>query len=272
MLHRPYDRKWDAPGVHAVLGEGESLQWLRLDLANLVAGAPPVTVGHPTDEMAIVVLTGVLSLSIGDQHWEAVGGRQSVFDGPGWTIYLPSGTSAVVEAKSPRVELALGRAPGGGQYHSPDVVGPGQVEVLSRGQDHWKRQVRNILTLDRGPQVNALVLGETIHAAGEWSGYPPHKHDAKRPGETVFEEVYYYRLDPEDGFAIQAHYGAPGFPDQGYLVHNRDSFAIPRGYHPVVAQGGYRLYYLWFMAGPSGRRLEPYEDPRYRWVNESPST
>jgi 5-deoxy-glucuronate isomerase len=244
------------------------LQWLRFDVATLSADQEGVSIVHATEETAIVILTGTVAVAAPDQDWAHLGERDSVFDAPATTVYLPAGVQVEIRAESERAELAICRAPVKSGSAAVAVIKPGDVEVVRRGQNLWQREVRNILTADVGPHATSLVLGETINEAGQWSGYPPHKHDADHADlENVFEEVYYYRTDPEDGFGVQLHYGADGYPDHGYIVRNRDSFAIPRGYHPVVAQGGYRLYYLWFMAGPSGRRPLPFEDPRYRWVN-----
>ena len=270
MLHRTYRPDAGTTGIQQVFAEGDPLCWLRFDVATLTDTASPLVVQDEAYETAVVILSGVVSVTVGDRTTPHVGGRGNVFEGPPATVYLPTGMSAELAAQSPRVELALCRAKAARANAEAAIIQPQDVQVLERGQKLWHRQIRNILTADVGPQAAALVLGETINDPGQWSGYPPHKHDtANPPHENIFEELYYYRTEPADGWAVQLHYGAPGFPEQGYLVRDRDSFAIPRGYHPVVAQGGYRVYYLWFMAGPSGRRPAPYEDPHSRWVNES---
>lgn len=271
MLYYPYQPEWEEPGVHRVLPADQELVWLTLDLATVTPAGGMVDLGSPTLETAAVILSGILLLATPDGDWVRVGKRFSVFSGAGATVYIPAGQNAPVKADSDRVEIALCRGPARGRRQAVTVIPPGEVEVIRRGQGLWQREVRNILTDHVGPEIGSLVVGETINDPGQWSGYPPHKHDTDRgEDENVFEEVYYYRTDPDDGFGVQIHYGGRGQKDQGYLVRDRDSFAIPSGYHPVVAQGGYRLYYLWFMAGEHGRRPRPYEDPRYRWVNRTP--
>ncbi|PSR20172.1 MAG: 5-deoxy-glucuronate isomerase [Sulfobacillus acidophilus] len=268
MLHRVYQPSDQEPGIHPVFTPSDGLKWLRLDVGTLYANSPDLTIVHAEEETAIVILTGTVAVEAATQSWRHLGERDTVFEAPATTVYLPAGVSVRVTAESERAELAICRAPAKSGLATGAVIRPHEVEVVQRGQNLWQREVRNILTADVGPNTTSLVLGETINEPGQWSGYPPHKHDTDQAGlENVFEEVYYYRTDPEDGFGVQLHYAADEYPDQGYVVRNRDSFAIPRGYHPVVAQGGYRLYYLWFMAGPSGRRPVPFEDPRYRWVN-----
>ena len=110
------------------------------------------------------------------------------------------------------------------------------------------------------------MLGETINPPGNWSSYPPHKHDRHAPPEEVaLEEVYYYRFKPEGGFGVQLIYD--DHDERAQVVRDGDVVAIPSGYHPVVAAPGYSLYYLWVMAG-EGRELAPFFDPRHVWVQE----
>jgi 5-deoxy-glucuronate isomerase len=121
--------------------------------------------------------------------------------------------------------------------------------------------VRTIL----GPEHTAgrLLLGETINPPGNWSFYPPHKHDTQAPPREVkLEEVYYFHIDPPEGFGVQIRYGGG---EECFTVRRGDTAAIKAGYHPVVAAPGYRLYYLWVMAG-EGRQMIPHLDPRYAWV------
>ena len=110
------------------------------------------------------------------------------------------------------------------------------------------------------------MLGETINPPGNWSSYPPHKHDRHAPPEEVaLEEVYYYRFKPDGGFGVQLIYDDRD--ERALIVRDGDVVAIPSGYHPVVAAPGYTLYYLWVMAG-EGRQLAPFFDARHAWVQE----
>ena len=113
--------------------------------------------------------------------------------------------------------------------------------------------------------VKRLMVGETFNPPGNWSSYPPHKHDG-RDGEPVLEEVYYYRVSPPHGFGQQMLYAADG-ECHTHTVKDGDAVLLPYGYHPVSAPPGYRLYYLWAMAGAE-RRLALHEDPAHRWIHE----
>lgn len=102
---------------------------------------------------------------------------------------------------------------------------------------------------------------------GTWSSFPPHRHDRDSPDEARLEEVYYYRIQPVGGFAVQVRYDVDTGEEDLRMVRDGESAAITAGFHPVVAAPGYRLYYLWILAGET-RDLRPYIDPRYRWLNE----
>ena len=93
---------------------------------------------------------------------------------------------------------------------------------------------------------------------GQWSSYPSHKHDRDDPPEEVnMEEVYHFKVNPPQGFGIQVMYNDDFSLNESYIVRNGDTIAIEQGYHPVAAAPGYQIYYLWVMAGNSGRTLTP---------------
>ena len=110
-----------------------------------------------------------------------------------------------------------------------------------------------------------LIVGETFNEPGQWSSFPPHKHDGA-DGEPELEEVYYFRFDDPNGFGFQGLYEANGEEHAVFLRHGT-IVGIPRGYHPVCAAPGYRLYYLWALVGRD-RQLAMYEDPAHRWLTQ----
>jgi 5-deoxy-glucuronate isomerase len=112
-----------------------------------------------------------------------------------------------------------------------------------------------------------LLAGETLNPAGNWSSSPPHKHDVHDPPRQArLEEIYLFRVDPRQGFGLQLSYRTePDAADRAFAVADLDAATIPAGYHPVVAGPGYRLYYLWCLAG-EGRTLHWAPDPAHAWV------
>jgi 5-deoxy-glucuronate isomerase len=114
-----------------------------------------------------------------------------------------------------------------------------------------------------------LIVGETINPPGNWSSSPPHKHDVDDlPMESKLEEVYFYKLKPQQGFGLQRIYSDDGDLDEAYVIRDGDTVAFPRGYHPVVAAPGYQLYYLWVLAGEK-RIMCPNDDPDHAWVKDT---
>jgi 5-deoxy-glucuronate isomerase len=139
---------------------------------------------------------------------------------------------------------------------------PEGVEVNARGKGNYAREVHNVFVTD--PHAKRLMVGETINPPGNWSSYPPHKHDGK-DGEPVLEEVYYYRVSPPQGFGQQLMYTNEG-ECTTHTVRDGDAVLLPYGYHPVSAPPGYKVYYLWAMAGGE-RKLALHEDPAHTWIH-----
>jgi 5-deoxy-glucuronate isomerase len=216
------------------------------------------------EEMVAVVLAGTVDVTAGSRSVGRAGGRGSVFDGPGHTVYCPPEVTLRLTAVGGPASLAIASAPLDGATAPPDarIIAPADQRIAEVGEGNWRRTVRTVL----GPEHSAgrLLLGETINPPGNWSSYPPHKHDTHEPPREVrLEEVYLFKADPPGGFGVQLRYGPDG--ELCGTVRDGDAVAIRSGYHPVVAAPGYRLYYLWVMAG-DGREMIPYLDPAHAWV------
>jgi 5-deoxy-glucuronate isomerase len=215
-------------------------------------------------EYALVFLSGIAAVAVGGHAFHDVGGRTSVFDGRAWAIYAPRHNTVVVTARTP-VVAAVASAPAA-RDGKPHLVSPGANRLRRVGRDNWYREVFDVI--DERVAAECLVVGETISPPGHWSSYPPHKHDVHTPPvESAQEEVYFYQVDPEAGFGVQRIYTDDRTLDETYTVAHNDAVAIPRGYHPVAAAPGYRLYYLWILAGKS-RALHPHDDPVHAWVKQ----
>jgi 5-deoxy-glucuronate isomerase len=229
-------------------------------------------------ELAIVSLSGSIHVESDRGQWSHIGERDSVFSGLPYALYLPRHTSVTVTAQT-NSEIAVAQAPTN-QDHEPRLVSPSDIEIEIRGGDNATRQINNILP--PGFPCHRLVVVEVYTPGGNWSSYPPHKHDVHKTDqegkvlEADLEEVYFYKLDRPEGFAFQRIYTAPesplhraGFPiDVVLLARNNDAVLVPEGYHPVTSPPGYTTYYLNVLAG-SAQSLANSEDPRYTWVKES---
>lgn len=214
-----------------------------------------------TEETVVVLQEGRGTFEVEGSQWTL--SRAGVFSERAAAMYLPPGRPLTVRADTPLEAILVSTpAPAGGE---PVVVRPGDVQPQPRGRDLYAREVHNLFVTD--PSARRLMVGETFNPAGHWSSFPPHKHDGL-DGEPVLEEVYHFRIDPPQGFGHQMLYSAGG-ESVTHTVRDGDVVLLPYGYHPVSAPPGYRLYYLWAMAGAE-RRLALHEDPAHRWIHDQP--
>ena len=213
-------------------------------------------------ELAIVVLGGICSAFSSRGEWHNFGRRASVFAGLPHTLYLPIHTAFSVTTDE-GCELALCYCRAEEEY-PPRLVTPDQVGIEIRGGGNATRQINSMLP----PTFLAhrLMVVEVFTPAGNWSSYPPHKHDVHNPPDEVdLEEIYYYRIERPDGFAVQKVYTADRRIDETVTVRDGEIVLVPEGYHPVVAAHGYNVYYLNALAG-TARSLAASDDPQYAWV------
>jgi 5-deoxy-glucuronate isomerase len=260
MLTQTHVRVPRAEGLQLLQRRGEhgarELTTRRLTCA---AGGSATFV-EPQEETIVVLLQGRGRFATGGLSWEVA--RADVFAEPATALLVPPGHELRVQAEMPLEAIfASTPAPAGGE---PILVRPSDVAVNERGRDLYCRQVHNVFVGD--PHARRLIVGETFNAPGQWSSYPPHKHDG-RDGEPRLEEMYYYRVEPAGGFGLHVAYSADG-ESVTHRVGDGDLVLIPYGYHSVSAPPGHRVYYLWAIAGDE-RRLAVFEDPAFRWVHEA---
>ena len=147
------------------------------------------------------------------------------------------------------------------------VVRPEQCGFEIRGGGNATRQIVDIIRPDFA--ADRLLVCEVYTPAGNWSSYPPHKHDVDRPpGEVKLEEIYYYRFEHPDGFGFQRLYDRRA--DRTVTVGHGDVVLVRSGYHPFVTAHGYNAYYLNVLAG-SRRSMAASDDPRYAALRAWPA-
>jgi 5-deoxy-glucuronate isomerase len=215
------------------------------------------------EEVALVPLSGSCAVESGDERWE-LGGRASVFDGMPWALYLPRESDYTVVAMGD-VEVAVCGALADKRLE-PRLVRPDEVEIEVRGSGNATRQINHIIKPEFPAQ--RLLVVEVFTPAGNWSSYPPHKHDEDHPpGEVVLEEVYYYRTqtEPAGAFAVQRLYSPQHGTDVTETVRDGDIMLVPHGYHTTAAAHGYDLYYLNGLAGDR-RSMASADDPALAWI------
>jgi 5-deoxy-glucuronate isomerase len=225
--------------------------------------------GH--DEVVVVPLAGAVTVTAEGQTAE-LAGRPSVFAGPTDVAYVPIGAElSLRSAGGGRFALATARAERRLPFRHLPV---GDVRVELRGAGSCSRQVNNFGTPDV-LDADRIIACEVLTPGGNWSSYPPHKHDEDRAGESVLEEIYYFQVadGPNGpGLAYQRVYAsAAGEIDVLAEVRTDDVVLIPHGWHgPSIAVPGYDLYYLNVMAGPGAERAWLIsDDPAHTWIRDT---
>jgi 5-deoxy-glucuronate isomerase len=215
------------------------------------------------DEVALVPLGGSAKVTTAGDAW-TIGGRASVFDGQPSALYLPRDSEFTVTAAT-GLELAVCGARAD-ERREPVLIPPEDVAVEIRGAGNAARQINHIIKPDF--PADRLLVVEVFTPSGNWSSYPPHKHDVSDlPREANLEEIYYYRIEPDDGFAFQRLYTPDGRIDAAYIVRDGDLLLVPEGYHVFAVAHGYTGYYLNVLAGnESIRTMQPADDSTYAWV------
>jgi 5-deoxy-glucuronate isomerase len=247
--------------IHRVTPDSAGWTYVGFEVYRLAPGEA-VSGGTDDREACLVLVSGKARVEAGGEDFGKIGGRMSPFEGKPWSVYAPAGAPWRATATTD-LELAVCSGPGGGAY-AARLIAPDAVESLTRGAGTNTRHVQNILP--ETESAHSLLVVEVITPAGHWSSYPPHKHDRDAlPDESLLEETYYHRLDPPQGYALQRVYTDDRSLDATMAVEDRDVVLVPRGYHPVGAPHGYRLYYLNVMAGP--RRIWRFRnDPTHEWM------
>ena len=232
------------------------------------------------DEMVLLPLSGAATVSCDGEKFE-LAGRRDVFSRVTDFAYLPISSRVTVSStEGGRFALPAARATRklAARYGPASGVG---VELRGAGQA--SRQVNNFCT-PQTFEADKLIAVEVLTPAGNWSSYPPHKHDEERDGEARLEEIYYFEVGsdnsaapagegPNNAVGYQRVYGSgPGREiDVCTEVRGGDTVLIPHGWHgPSMAAPGYPLYYLNVMAGPSpDRSWLICDDPAHAWVRDT---
>ena len=253
-LSRTYKQE---EGLTTLLKPGEkSMRLIEFGIISLKDGQT-FRSGTRENEAVIVILSGKCNVTSPEREWKSVGERESVFEGRPHSAYIPSNSEYAVTGLGD-VEAALCMAPAK-PGREARLIPPADGNVLSRGRGNWYRDVFEIAAL--GENTESLIVGETISRPGNWCSYPPHRHE--------LEEMYFFKVNPPQGFGIQRVYTDDKKLDELHAIRNNSLVAIPTGYHPLVAAPGYSIWFLYVLAAAQGRLLEPYSDPDHIWLDDS---
>lgn len=279
-LHRGWDGR--QPEVVALTPDDAGWEWTGLRVLVLEPGVP-TTVETGDSECFVLPLSGGLEVDVDGEGRFELEGRASVFSRVTDFAYVGrDATMRLTSADGAEVALPSSRCQG----RRPAAYGAAEdVPVEVRGAGNATRQVNNFGVPGVWDHAEKLICCELVTPPGNWSSYPPHKHDASEPCPVVNEEIYYYRIagadqvtPSRDGFGYHHTYTGPEHEKAGLFaideiveVRDHDVVLVPHGYHgPCIAAPGYPMYYLNVMAGPAARReLAFCDDPAHGWVRDT---
>jgi 5-deoxy-glucuronate isomerase len=258
LLRRPSDG-----GTRLSLDpESAGWSWLSVNARRLVAGQALEWTAD-RQERLVIVLEGHASVVVGDRQMGVLGSRESVFDGPPPPLVLVAPGQAVSLRAETNALIVVGAAPGGAVERTARVD-PADILVETRGGGRTERRIHHLLP--PAAEAGRLIAFEAFTPGGNWSSYPPHKHDTEDPPtEAYLEEVYLYRFARPGGFALQRIYTPDRTLDISLAPADLDLVLVPSGYHVVAAAPGYDCYYLNLMAGPN-RAWHFTVDPDQAWL------
>ena len=224
------------------------------------------------NEYIFVLMGGNFSAQTSEGSWQTLNGRKDVFSGLPHGLYLPPNTNFTITATSELLDMVCSWCES--DLHFPaQFITPEDVQEMGiehRGGDNASRQINRLLP--PGSKCHRMVCVEVYTPSGNWSSFPAHKHDTRKLDpesgkliEADLEEIYFFKIDKPQGFALQKVYTDDRSLDEIAEAHHNDVVLVPEGYHPVIAGHGYNVYYLNFLAG-SDQSLASSDDPDHQWI------
>jgi len=224
-------------------------------------------------EVFILILAGEIEISVEGISEVFSFKRKSVFEDLPSGLYVSPEKKVFVQAISDTAEAAI-------CFSSDLYLGKNEdkkicvqkknirkEDVKTVGNGYYKRNVTAVCGINN--ETYSLIVGETISDGGMWSSYPPHKHEkSELPLENKLKEIYYYRINPPQGFAFQGIYSDVSGKDSAYIVRDGDAVFISNGFHPVSAAPGYNLFYLWVLCGQIPE-VAWKVDEKHKWMEKS---
>ena len=274
-LHHPHRALSHADGP--VLLDPLTAGWTytSLRVLELQPGVSVTLPGGPLEQCLLPLSAQKLTVHAGGHEFK-LDGRTGVFArvsdfvyvGRDTTIEISSETGGEVAVTGSRCDNQL-----------PPRYGPAEnIAVEVRGGGQATRQITNFMSPEAWDHADKLMCVEVYTPDGNWSSYPPHKHDDSPECEVNNEEIYYFRIGDAgtpnysaDGFGMHRTYTGDGEIDENVAVRDGDVFLVPKGYHgPCIAAPGYDMYYLNVLAGPGGERSMAFcDDPAHHWIRDT---
>lgn len=268
--HRPAGSLADGDDPAVLTPADAGWRFCGLRVLRIGAGASR-SLATGENEMAVLPLRGGVQVDVGGRQFE-LAGRSSVFTAVTDWLYVPRDETVTLSSSS-GAEVALPSALARRRFE-PAYTPAADVPVEVRGAGTATRQLNNFMAPGTFDGADRLMCVEVLTPDGNWSSYPPHRHDDSPDCVVNNEEIYYFRIgstahtsyEPA-GFALHRLYTTDGVIDDTVVVRDGDVFLVPRGYHgPSIAAPGYPLYYLNVLAGEGARSMAFCDDPNHAWV------
>lgn len=210
------------------------------------------------EEVVFVITEGKCKFYV-EKNLIGIMKRKNVFEEPPCAVYLPPYYDYSIEFEK-KTEICVVGCPGKGTG-KPKFLNSKEIKLRRVGEETFFRNITDIIP-ETFP-ADRIILGETINDPGNWSSYPPHKHDKDNPPEEYkLEEIYFFKICPKTGFGIIRIFDET--EDNLFLIRNDEVVTIPKGYHPVGVVPKHQIYYLWALAGEK-RKLTPYTHPDFKF-------
>ncbi len=222
-------------------------------------------------EYVAVILQGRCNIKTDKGDFNNVGRRETVFTGMPYAVYLPPQTEFEIEALTDNFEVASCWVPTDKEFPAK-LITPQDVEIKLLGGNNASRQMCRVIGGDF--PADKIMLYELYTPGGNWSSYPPRKHDTHKTDEkgTVLEaqlnRFSLYKFDRPTGYAYQRVYNDDKRTDVMMTAKNHDLILMPEGYYTLVSAPGTTTYTLNFLAG-STRTFAETHDPDFEWVNDT---
>jgi 5-deoxy-glucuronate isomerase len=259
----------EKPGVYPIAKRGKDLKYLSFTIVELGGSLKEHSFDSGEEEICLDFYSGPVRVEVDSPQarWSTDVAARASMNEAGSMVYLPAGSRVKLSLLNGAAKITIAGAAGKPGV-KPTLVRPEEAITRQVGKDNWTRSV--FTHIADNIDAARLIAGETLNRPGGWSSCPPHKHDRfAPPSEVPMEEVYYFQVEPKQGFGFMRVYTDPADPqpfDHAYAVEHGDTVLIPRGYHPVVACPGYSLNYTWVLAG-EGRTYGAWsDDPKHSWI------
>jgi len=251
--------------------QNSPLRFQSIGLLNLLGRGRSYEGKLGEEEAVLTLLSGQGTIEIHERSGATtrydLGPRRDPFLDRATLVYLPPWAAFKVTSISSEFQSALHNA-SASREGAAFLIKPDTLTPVPTGVSNWRRDVC-VCTPNELP-VQRFIIGETINPPGNWSSYPPHKHDEEKPPfEAEYEEIYHFLVKPRQGFGFIRVYEPAEREnrlDEAFVIENGDTVVLPKGYHPLTVAPGYQLYYLFALVGEKREYGAWSDDPDHQWV------